>query len=269
MVRILYDLLPGLYAPSLVLFFIDAIQPRRKINRIALFLLFCAFSCETVLFLMRLRVLGHVPVYSRFDTLFLISWLILLITLVIDAFFRVDLFLFFTNVLGFTLVLFNLFAHQTGLAYADRQRDLLIFHISLAIVSYVLFALSAVLSIMYLLQEMLLRTKRWSVWYLRLPSLERMDTFAFRCVVVGFPLLLLSSVLGTIWSWLVLHRLLLWDPKPVATFMLWLMYGGYLVMRMVHGWGGRRLAWYNLLCFLGVIINFWIVGDFSVFHHGT
>lgn len=268
-IRIFYDLLTALYAPSLVLFFVDAVQPKRKINRLAVFLLFCVFLCETVILLVRLHAFGYIPVYSRFDALLLISWLILLIALVVDAFFRVDLFLFFANVLGFAIVLFDSFAGHVGLSFASREQDLLIFHISLAILSYTLFSISFVLSFMYIIQESLLRKKCWNTWFLRLPSLERLDKFAFRCVIAGFPLLLLSGVLGAIWGSLVFHKLLLFDPKPIATFILWLMYGTYLGIRMRSGWGGTHLSWYNLFCFIGVIVNFWVIGDISVFHHGV
>ena len=267
--RVLYDLLTGLYATSLVLFFMDVVQPKRKVNRLAVFLLFFVFLCETIILMTRLHAFGYVPVYSRFDALLLISWLILLIALVVNAFFRVDLFLFFVNVLGFGIVLFDSFARVGSLTYASHQRDLLTYHISFAILSYALFSLSFILSVMYLLQETLLRKRQWNSWFLRLPSLERLDTFAYRCVIAGFPLLLLSGILGAIWAWLVLHKLLLFDPKPIATFIVWCMYGVYLTTRMKSGWGGTRLSWYNLLCFVGVIVNFWVIGDVSAFHHAA
>jgi HemX protein len=268
-IRIFYDLLTVLYAPSMVLFYVDAVAPKRNVNRLAVFLLFCVFLCETVILLSRLHALGHMPVYSRFDALLLISWLILLIALVVDAFFRVDLFLFFANVPGFAIVLFDSFAGQAGLPYAAHERDLLLFHIGLAILAYVLFSISFVLSVMYLLQETILRKKLWNTWFLRLPSLERLDRFALRSVMVGLPLLILSGILGTIWGSLVWHEFLLFDPKPIGTLVLWLMYGLYLGIRMKSGWGGTSLAWYNLFCFGGVIVNFWVIGDFSVFHHGV
>lgn len=267
--RFLYDAMAILYATSLVLYFMDAIHPRRRMNRTALLLLFFVFVTETVLLVLRLRDLGYVPVYSRFDVLLLLSWLILLVALVVDAFFRVDLLLFFANALGFAIVAFDTFARQGRLSYTSNQGDLLVFHISLAVLSYVAFSFAFIFSVMYLIQNRFLREKRWTTLYFRLPSLERLDTYGYRSILVGFPLLMLAMILGAIWGKLTLGKFLLADPKPLATGLLWVMYGVYLVLRVYRGWSGQRLIVYQLICFLGVLLNFVVIGQFSVFHHNN
>jgi len=265
--RLVYDAMGVFYAVSLVLYFMDAIQPRRRLNRAALLLLFVVFACETGLFAVRLRDLGYMPVYSRFDVLLLLSWLILLVALVVDAFFRIDLLLFFANVLGFAFVAFDTFARQGRLTYLSNQGDLLVLHISLAILSYVAFSFAFVFSIMFLIQDRFLREKRWNAWYLRLPSLEQLDAYAYRSILFGFPILLLAMILGEIWAKLALSKFLWLDAKPIATTLLLLMYGLYLLLRLYRGWAGQKLVVYQIVCFLGVLLNFVVIGSFSVFHH--
>lgn len=265
--RYLYDAFVAMYAVSMVLFFIDAVQPRRVLNRTALVLLFVVFVLASLVLVERLETSGVVPVYTPFDALLLLSWLILLVALVVNSFFRLDLFLFLANLLGFGTVVFDAFGLQASQHYAARQGDLLVLHITFALASYVAFTIAFVFSLMYLIQERLLREKKWTHWYFRLPALDSLDKFALRSIVAGFPLLLVAILLGTIWGKLTIGHFLLMDPKPLATALLWMMYGVYLVLRLKSGWGGVKLSWYNVLCFAGVIMNFVVVGNFSLFHH--
>lgn len=265
--RILFDLTGIFYAITLVLLFLDVLQPRRAVNRTALVLLFLVFIMETVVLLTSFASYGYAPIYTRFDLMLLLSWLVLLIAVVVDAFYRIGVILFFANVAGFGMVVFDLFARQGRAVYSERQGDLLTLHVTSAVASYAAFTFACLFSVMYLVQDWLLREKRWNRWFLRLPSLDRLDVYAFRSIALGFPLLLVAMVLGAIWGKLTLHHWLLLDPKPVATTVLWVMYAVYLALRLRSGWGGRRLAAYNVFCFIGVIANFIVVGDFSVFHH--
>lgn len=265
--RASYDAFNLLYATSLILFFFDIIHPRRFVNRTALVLLFGAFALDTVFLFLRLRAYGHVPVYTRFDVLLVLSWLILLVALVLDTFYRVGLLVFFVNVVGFAAVAFDMYRPTGDIHYPTHLVDVLVVHISLAIISYACFAFAFVASFMYLIQDWLLRAKRWNQWYFRLPALERLDTYAFRAVVLGVPCLLIAMVLGTIWGKLVLGRWVLLDSKPLATFIVWLMYSVYLAFRLRSGWGGRALARYNMACAVAVFLNFVVVNVYSNFHH--
>ncbi|MBX5436583.1 MAG: cytochrome c biogenesis protein CcsA [Alicyclobacillaceae bacterium] len=267
--RYVYDLFGLLYAASLVFLFIDAVQPRRSVNRLAVFLLFLAFLLETVFLLLRLRQLGAFPAYSRFDATLLWSWLIVLTALCVTAFFRVDLLLFFANLLGFALVALDTFARQQRLLAAPRAGDLLALHVSLALLSYAAFSFAFVFSAMYLTADRMLRRKRWGGWYFRLLPLERLDKVAYRSILLGFPLLSVAMVLGAVYERIVLGHFLLWDAKLVATILVWMMYAVYLVLRLRSGWGGKKLGWYSVACYGGVIANFFVVGSFSFFHHSS
>ncbi|MCL6598549.1 MAG: cytochrome c biogenesis protein [Alicyclobacillus macrosporangiidus] len=264
--RILYDTFVALYALSVVLFFLDAVHPRRALNRTALGMLFASFVLETVFFLDRLQALGTVPVLTSFDALSLVAWLILAVTLVLDAFFRVDLVLFVANLTGFGMAAFAVF-RPMGAVYTAPEGDLLYLHIGFALLSYTAFAFAFVFSLMYLVEHRLLRAKRWNRWHFRSPPLDKLDRLAYRSIVLGLPLLLVAMVLGTIWGKLTVGRFVYLDPKLFSTTVLWGMYGISLLLRARSGWSGPRLVGYNLLCFTAVIANLLVVGSFSLFHH--
>jgi HemX protein len=266
--RGLFDIFVVIYALSLVFFFVDAIEPRRRFNRAGVLLLFVVFCLETLFFLYRLWSSGTLPVYTPFDVSWLISWLILTIVLVVNAFFPIGLFLFFANVVAFAIVALDAFGFQGHVVYTARQGDLLVLHIVFGLASYVAFCFSFVFSLMYLAQNWMLRKKRWNHWFFQMPPLAKLEKYSFGSVLVGLPLLLISIVLGSIWGELTLGQFLLTDPKLLTTVGLWMMYGFFLFLRNRPGFGTRRLVWYNLVCFLGTILNFLVINGFSLVHHG-
>ena len=52
---------------------------------------------------------------------------------------------------------------------------------------------------------------------------------------------------GSYWSW---------DPKETWAAITWLVYAGYLHMRITRGWRGRRAAYFAILGFGVVIFTF-------------
>jgi len=267
--RLLLDLTILIYASSLTLFFWDTVAPKRWMNRAALLLLFLVFSGETALLLKRLFAFHAAPLYTRFDMLLLVSWLVLLVTLVVDAFFRVGLLVFFANVIAFGFVVFDSFAPLRVGAEVHEQADLLLLHVGFAILGYACFTLAFVFAGMYLLQNMLLLQKRWNRWFLGLPSLADLERFSHRSVLIGFPLLMVSMVLGFVWGRLVYHQWIWLDVKPIFTFLNWICYGVYLWLYHSSSWSRSNLMKWNVACFLFLLVNFFVGGDFSTYHPWT
>ncbi|BCJ85047.1 cytochrome C assembly family protein [Effusibacillus dendaii] len=266
---LLYDLMTFIYAISVFLYFIDFIQPNRKVNRTALVLLLGVWVIQTVFFVLRMMELNYVPVLTTFETMIYFSWVLILFSLVINFFYKIDLFTFFTNVIGFAVVAFVTFSDKGAAQLsASLQGDLLILHVTMALLSYACFLLATIFSIMYLIQEKLLKEKRWNDLFRRLPALDQLEQFSYRLIVFGFPLLLIAVILGAIWYNARFNSVLILDPKPVVSLALLILYGIYLYLRVSAGWLGRKLAWINISAFVGVIVNYLVVGQFfSHFHN--
>lgn len=266
---LLYDVMTFIYAVSVLLYFIDFLQPNRKVNRTAFVLLSGVWLVQTVFFVLRMRELNYIPVLTTFETMIFFSWILITFSLVINFFYKIDLFTFFANVAGFAAVAFVTFTDKgaTSLS-ASLQGDLLFLHVAMALLSYACFLLAAIFSIMYLIQEKLLKEKRWNDLFRRLPALDQLEHFSYRLVMFGFPLLLIAMILGAIWYNARFDHVLVFDPKPVVSVILLAVYGIYLYLRVSAGWLGRRLAWINITAFIGVILNYLFVGQlFSEFHH--
>jgi cytochrome c-type biogenesis protein CcsB len=88
-----------------------------------------------------------------------------------------------------------------------------------------------------------------------LPSLETLDALLYRTVGVVVPLLSLLLITGAVWaneSW---GRYWGWDPKEVGALLSWIVFAGYLHLRFVAGWTGRRSVYVVLLGFSLVIFT--------------
>ncbi|WP_281891119.1 cytochrome c biogenesis protein CcsA [Paenibacillus sp. YYML68] len=210
--------------------------------------------------------------FSKFETLFIFSWLLITVSFVISRFFRLDLFMFFVNLIGFAILALNVFG-KPGLAPAlsrwNINDELLFIHITLAVAGYAAFVVSAVFSGMYLFLHRKLKEKQWSQRMQRLPSLEKTDHFAFIAVMIGTPLLLMTTSLGIVWITLHGDVRLLYDPKVLNSWFVLLAYIFYLVQRLLLKAPGNRLALWNLAAFAITVVNVLLSNYYSSFHQWT
>jgi cytochrome c-type biogenesis protein CcsB len=75
-----------------------------------------------------------------------------------------------------------------------------------------------------------------------LPRPAVLDEIGYKAVVVGFPFLAATIVLGALWAEVAWGRYWAWDPKETASLVTWLIYATYLHARVIRGWTGSRAA---------------------------
>lgn len=79
---------------------------------------------------------------------------------------------------------------------------------------------------------------------------------AHKAVVFGFFALTLGLAMGAAWGKSAWGDYWQWDPKENWAFITWLAYLGYLHLRLVSGWRGKRVLWLNLACFAAVLFTY-------------
>lgn len=89
-----------------------------------------------------------------------------------------------------------------------------------------------------------------------LPSADKLDNVTYKIICVAFPLLTLMIAAGAYWANQAWGSYWSWDPKETWAAITWLVYAGYLHMRITRGWKGRRAAWFAILGFGVVIFTF-------------
>ncbi|NMR32399.1 c-type cytochrome biogenesis protein CcsB [Crystallibacter degradans] len=137
----------------------------------------------------------------------------------------------------------------------------LIIHVSVAVLSAAIFTLTFALSVLQLAktrQEK--RGKPRTAGLLRLvPSPVSLEQLAYRLNAIGFILWTFTLMAGAIWAEAAWGRYWGWDTKEVWTFVIWVVYAGYLHARATRGWDGTRAAWLSIIGYLCVIFNFAVV----------
>ena len=130
-------------------------------------------------------------------------------------------------------------------------------HASIAIMANGFLALAFCGGIMYLLQERELKKKRFGLFYTRLPSLEALDNLNNHCLAVGFPLLTLGIITGSIWAKQTWGAYWQWDPKETWSLITWFLYAALLHQRFTVGWRGRRAAIMTIVGFSAAMFTLW------------
>ena len=131
---------------------------------------------------------------------------------------------------------------------ALQNNLLLTVHVAVAIVAYGSFSIAFGAALLYLLQP---EGGRWG-----LPKPQVLDEIGYRAVVVGYPFLTLTIILGAVCANTAWGTYWSWDPKETASLVTWLMYGAYLHARVVRGWRGSRAAWLLILGFAAVLFTY-------------
>ncbi|MEN2738138.1 c-type cytochrome biogenesis protein CcsB [Microbacterium sp. X-17] len=157
---------------------------------------------------------------------------------------------------------------------ADPLKSIwLVIHVFVASLGTAFFALAFALSVTQLLQSRRERrvaqaaesgaTVSTSPRFLRiLPSAETLESLAYRFAIIGFIFWSFTLIAGSIWANDAWGRYWGFDTKEVWTFVIWVLYAGYIHARATRGWRGTRSAWLSIIGFAAVMFNFTIVNMF-------
>ncbi len=89
-----------------------------------------------------------------------------------------------------------------------------------------------------------------------MPSADVLDRLTYKTIGIAFPLLTLMIAAGAYWANQTWGSYWNWDPKETWAAITWLVYAGYLHMRVTRGWRGRRAAYFAVLGFGVVMFTF-------------
>jgi cytochrome c-type biogenesis protein CcsB len=139
----------------------------------------------------------------------------------------------------------------------------LVIHVMVAILATGFFSIGAGLSIVQLLQQRREARRAAGLRFLQtLPAAEVLETLAHRVILVGFMFWTFTLIFGAVWAERAWGRFWGWDTKEVWTFVIWVVFAGYIHARATRGWTGTRSAWLAIIGFAAVLFNFTVVNLF-------
>ena len=200
---------------------------------------------------------GYTPITNLFESLSFFSLTIAGVFLFVEMRFHLRVLGAFVAPLAFVFSVFPAFlpGEVAGLAPALNSYWLPV-HVLLLFIGDAVFAVAFGAGVMYLMQERQVKGKRMGAIFRRLPSLEVLDAINYRCLTVGFPLLTLGIITGSIWAEYAWGSYWSWDPKETWSLITWLLYAALLHGRMTVGWRGRKAAIFAIVGFCAVLFTF-------------
>jgi cytochrome c-type biogenesis protein CcsB len=236
--------------------------------RVSTWIFFSAFALHTLFFAFRCIKTGQNPVISFHETLSFFAWAMAGIYLAFQLKTTTRVLGAFVSPVTFLLMI----AASTDLGGyvsipAALQGNLVPVHVILSVTGEALFALATCAGAMYLIQEGLLKNKKVSSFSKVLPSLTDLDRINHMCLMLGFALLTLGILVGSIWARSVWGSLWQWDPKQTWTLAAWFTYAVLLHQRLAMGWKGHKAALFTLLAFAVLLISLVLVSLLFVTAH--
>lgn len=226
---------------------------------------------------------GRVPWSNMYE--FALTGTMLIVAVYLVVLLKYDLRFLGTFITGLVTVLLGgtaIWFYTVVVPLSDPLKSVwLVIHVFVASLATALFALAFALSVTQLLQA---RRERLAVAaaeagaadaaatptavasgprFLRtLPSADALESLAYRFAIIGFIFWTFTLIAGSIWANDAWGRYWGFDTKEVWTFVIWVLYAGYIHARATRGWRGTRSAWLSIVGFSAVIFNFTIVNMF-------
>jgi len=245
-----------------------ALNSRKDVTRQpATSLMFLGFVAHYLALLMRAKGAHTVPYHDLQGSMWLFGWLLAVTYLCLEIYHRqrtVGAFVL-PIILAFFFTAYLVPDHPHPPAAAHGVVFAL--HVTLSILAYAAFALSCVLSLMYLAEERFLRIRKLGDVVWRLPSLELLERMSHTSVLLG----LITITAGTALGYLAVDRQpgqpAYFDPKYVVTLVVLLLYVAYFQLARTTAWRGARASKLCVFNFVLVILSFTVVNLYFSQHH--
>jgi cytochrome c-type biogenesis protein CcsB len=226
------------------------------LRQVALGALTMAFAVETLAIVLRPGMVAGFAPSSFHDQLTLLTWFTVGLYLLLQLRYQLTVVGALVSPLAFLLTLSAYFVYSGVRALpAELQDAWLPAHVAPAFLGYAIFALAFCVSLVYLLQERQLKSRRRGALLRRLPALESLDDLNYRFVAWGFAIFTIGIVTGAMLAKARWGAFWSWEPVQVLSVITWLLYAILLQTRSA-GWRGRRAATLTIVGFALLVLSF-------------
>ncbi|HUL34302.1 MAG TPA: cytochrome c biogenesis protein CcsA [Candidatus Eisenbacteria bacterium] len=236
-------------------------------GRLATALMFLGLVCHYLALLGRAKAAHSVPYHDLQGSMSLFGWLLAVLYLCLEIYHRQRT----VGAFVVPIILAFFFAANLVPDHPPTQSQphgvVFALHVTLSILAYAGFALSCVLSLMFLAEERFLRMRKLSEVVWRLPSLELLERMSHTSVLVG----LVTIAVGTALGFLAVDEHVgathgYFDPKYIFTIVVLVLYAVYYRLARTATWRGARASLLCVFNFILVLLSFTLVNYISTNH---
>lgn len=268
MPHLLLYLMIGLYLGSFGCYASNLRSPNWWVGRVASGLLACGVAAHYFALYERSVALHAVPYDDLYGSMSLFAWLLALTYLGLEVLHRGrEVGAFVTAVLVAWILAVWCFVPDPAQVPTHVRGIIFALHVTLNTWAYAAFALSFILSAIYIAQDRLLRSRRMGAAFWRLPPLDVLERMSRSSVVIGLASLAVGVSMGLVWERRLTGGFSLGDPKVGVTAAIAAFYLAYLVLGRNAAWRGARAAKLCVGNFLIVLFSYTFVNLYLTKFH--
>jgi cytochrome c-type biogenesis protein CcsB len=215
-----------------------------------------AFLFHTVGIFLRTREFQHLPVTTMFEYMLVAAWFGALCYFVIIKFVK-NWFVSACNVIVIVMlmVIVSLLPKEGSSALMPALRSYWLYiHVTSAAASEGLFGIGCASSILYLIKTRLCPV---NCLYAKIPELALLDEITYRSITVGYLLFTLGALFaGALWAHKAWGSFWSWDPKETCSLIVWMIYSGYLHIRINRRSIGLMPHFLSIAGFMAALLTF-------------
>ena len=239
-------------------------------------LLFATILLHVLTMVLRSTALGRLPIASPPEFFSMMALSILLLYAVIEARLRVRSTGVVVGALAFVM-------QFTGSAFATAEApDMYLLrdpgyalHAVLVLFAYAAMSLSFLYAVLYMVQSRQLRRHSFGLIFRRLPPLDVLERMSVGAAKLAVPLLFVSLSLGHLWMYSLRDKvapevaimLSPYDPKIIASWIVFLVYAVGLLGHQFRGWRGRRMNVLAIAAYISVLLSMGLIHHFFASFH--
>jgi ABC-type uncharacterized transport system permease subunit len=241
----------ALYGLGLLYVLVALTRTREILNRIALHAAYLGMIFHFVAIVETVRQSSETSLASLSLAASILGFLIMVVFLLVYLIYKTTS----PGIVVFPMVFLLTFLGLSGLesfvmASSSAREGWLIAHITLIFAGYAALVLSFSASLIYLIQEHMLKVT---------------DDIGFRSLLIGFPFMTAGLVAGMVIAQASFGQVNFRDPKILLSLLTWAVYLVLLYTRWNAGWRGRRAAYLAAGTFALAIVA-WAANYFSAVH---
>ncbi len=246
----------GLYFAGFALGTVALLRQGRPSGSLTYLLVALGYVVQLAGLGIRGRAVGGCPLGNQFEIFQFTAWSAISLYLLVGVTFRNSLLGYFTSCLAAALTVVSLSIpawDATTRTHIFGSNPWIELHAALAVFSYGVFGLLALTSIMFLLRNYSLKSKRTGGWFSFLPSIMDLDQMGVRLLGAGAAILAASLAVGA--AYWVRDTASVNSPKLLLTVAVWLAAAVAFGLRLSGRLLAKRFAWTCLGLFVAALLS--------------
>ncbi|OQY46501.1 MAG: c-type cytochrome biogenesis protein CcsB [Desulfobacteraceae bacterium 4572_87] len=263
-----------IYFLAFMVYLAGMVMNRAFLSRLGTYLSLLGFTAQTLAIILRWVEsyelgMGHAPFSNLYESLIFLAWTLMFLYLILEWRTKNRTIGAFVTPLVFLAMAYASFSpninSQIQPLIPALKSNWLISHVITCFFGYAAFAISFGVSVMYLLK--LLDSEHKNNLFLKLiPSNTILDDLNYQMIVIGFLMLTLGIITGSVWAHSAWGTYWSWDPKETWSLITWLVYASVIHTRLVKGWTGKKIAILSIVGFSCVLFTYFGVNYLAGLH---